>query len=216
VWTNPRPDEYNYDRYGELIKNSVEVWVPSECTKAKLSKWWDIHPDKVKVILSAVPYWNYPDVQDKGYVMCALREIPDHWWGKFEQACEELNIPYLATKHLYTYADYQEAVAHCKFLVSPLYELSTGGLTLVEGYYLGKPCLLSDSPWHGGIDYMHDKATYFDHANFSDFKSKLQEMYTETPQLDIKECKEWVKYNFSSRKMMYEIWRRLETVYTGL
>lgn len=207
VWSNPRPGEYDYRRYGDLLKLAKEVWVPSECTGHRTTQWYGLK--NWSVILSACPWWDYPDTTDEGYALCCLREIPDPWWGKFEQACEELGIPYKMTQHECSYEDYQHAVAHCRFLCAPLYELSTGGLTLMEGYYLGKPCLISDSKWNGGVDYMGSRATYFDHGNSHDFKSQLLYMWESTPSVPT-DHKEWIVNNFSDQRMVDDMLARIQ------
>lgn len=248
VWDNPRAGEYDYHRYGDLLKRANLVWVPSLCTGLRAAQWWGL--DQTKVILSSCPYWDYPETtcdecsgntgyydrpngerylsdpedgtkwrrcvtcdgrgkvggtSQGDYALCALREIPDPWWGKFEAACEKLGIPYRMPKHELSYEEYQATVANCRFLVSPLYELSTGGLTLIEGYYLGKPCLLSNSRWHGGSDYFGPNATYFEHGNEQDFMDKLLAMWQNPPQLDVNECQRWVKDNFSDRRMIEDM-----------
>ncbi|MDB4786235.1 hypothetical protein OAG36_00725 [bacterium] len=169
---------YDYRAYVKQLQKSEEVWVPSYCTGIRLKDWFGMDSYRVR---SAIPYWEYDNVRDDGYVLCTLREIPDTKWGWFKQSCEELNIPHMMTEHTKSFSDYQDAVAGCRLLVSHCDELSTGGLTLLEGYYLGKPSLLSDSPWHGGTDYLGDRATYFDHTDFEDFKLKLSEMYKSPP-----------------------------------
>jgi len=207
VWTNPRPGEYDYKRYGELLKLSTEVWTPSYCTSERTKQWWGIK--NTYRILSACPYWDYEDIKDQGYILCALREIPDPYWGRVEEACDELGLPLVMTKHEQSYEDYQKKVAQCKFIVSPLYELSTGGLTIMEGYYLGKNCLLSDSKWHGGIDYMSNRAHYFQHDDYDNLKDKLWSLYNNTPKLNITDCQNWIKRNYSDKMMMDQMLDRV-------
>lgn len=210
VWTNPRSGEYDYARYGELLSKAIEVWVPSECTADRTHHWWGL--TNTRVILSACPYWDYDNVRDDGYALCCLREIPDRYWGRFERVCKDLGIPYKMTMHEQTYEDYQDAIAGCRFLVSDLYELSTGGLSLMEGYYLGKPCLLSDSRWHGGRDYMGDRAMYFQHDDDNSFRDAMMLMSKHPPKLDREECKRWIEANYSDERMARDIANRIETV----
>lgn len=212
VWTNPRPGEYDYKRYGELLAKAREVWVPSRCTGRRTTQWWGLR--NWHVILSACPWWDHPNVGDDGYALCTLREIPDPWWGKFEQACTELGISWKTTKHELSYTEYQDAVVRCRFLCSPLYELSTGGLTLLESYRLGKPCLLSDSEWHGGRDYLGSRARYFRHGDYEDFKRKLAEMYHETPRV-LPDAKEWVERHFSDQRMTDDMLKRIAATCTN-
>lgn len=210
-----RQGEYDYVRYGELLKQASEVWVPSVCTGRRTTQWYGL--SNWHVILSACPWWDWPehDIRDDGYALCTLREIPDPWWGKFEQACTELGIPYRCTRHEVSYREYQEAVAHCRFLCAPLYELSTGGLSLMEGYYHGKPVLLSDSEWNGARDYMGDRATYFRHGDFSDFKDKLLRMFSDPPHLSAPRCRQWITDNFSDRRMVEDMLGRIQATCTA-
>lgn len=174
VWDKPRyPGEDDlYREYGEFLKKG-KVWCPSKCTVKRTKQWFGIDST---VIRTFVPLWDHRTTIGS-YVLNPVREIPDRYWGRFEQACKELDIPYVSSNHNLSWAGYQSIVTRCKFIVSPLYEMSTGGLTIVEGYYLGKPVLLPDSPWHGGKDYMKERATYFKHDDYEDFKKKLKAMW---------------------------------------
>lgn len=203
-----RGKEYDYIRYGELLRLAREVWVPSECTGRRCSQWWGVN--NWSVILSACPWWDHPNVRDDGYALCCLREIPDPCWGVFERCCTELGIPYRSTRHEVSYEAYQDAVAGCRFLCAPLYELSTGGLSLMEGYYHGKPVLISDSPWNGGADYFGSRATYFRHGDEADFKAKLLAMHRNPPHLDREECRSWIEANFSDRRMVDDMLARIQ------
>lgn len=206
VWSRPRPGEYDYKRYGELLKQAREVWVPSYCTGERTTQWWGIK--NWNVILSACPYWDHPNVHDGGYALCTLREIPDPWWGKFEECCARLNIPYKMSLHEKTYQEYQDLVAGCRFLCAPLYELSTGGLTLMEGYYLGKPCLVSDSRWNGARDYLGDRANYFKHGDVHDFEDALIRMHDNPPPV-LADHQFHIKHKFSDQRMVDDMLARI-------
>lgn len=202
-----RLNEYDYVRYGRLLRQAREVWVPSHCTGRRTTQWWGIN--HWRVILSACPWWDHTNIRDDGYALCTLREIPDRYWGRFECACKELSIPYRSTQHELSYVDYQDAVAGCRFLVSPLYELSTGGLTLLEGYRLGKLCLISNSPWHGGRDYLGYRAHYFRHDDEDHFRSMLRLLY-DRPQRSPTDCQHWVETHFSDRRMIDDMLRGIK------
>lgn len=207
VWTNPRPGEYDYKRYGELLKLAREVWVPSQCTGRRTTQWWGL--TNWSVVLSACPWWDHPNVRDDGYALCTLRHLPDPWDTVFEECCEEIGIPYKRTDHNLSYEDYQDTVAGCRFLVSHYYEASTGGLTLLEAYRLGKPVLISDSIWHGGLDYFGNRAEYFRGGDRGNFKLLLDSMYR-WPAPIPRDCKEYIETNFSDRRMVDDMVRRLD------
>lgn len=213
VWTRPRKEEQegtpgriDYVRYGELLKRAREIWVPSNCTGRRTTQWYGL--TNWTRILSAIPYWDHSNVRDDGYALCCLREIPDPWWGTFERCCAELGIPYRSTRHECSEAKYRDAVAGCRFICAPLYELSTGGLSLMEAYYLGKPVLLSDSEWNGGRDYLGDRADYFRHGDEQNFKEQLMYVFGRGRRWD-SDFKHYVA-RFSDERMADEILTRIE------
>lgn len=217
VWTNPRKEEregtpgrLDYARYGKLLEMADEVWTPSDCTTRRTKQWYP-WVTNVRRILSSAPTWEYENVHDGGYALCCLREIPDPWWGVFERCCGDLGIPFKSTRHECSEAEYRDAVAGCRFICAPLYELSTGGLSLLEAYYHGKPVLLSDSEWNGGQDYFGDRASYFRHGDEDDFKLWLTAMMKTRPEHAIhRDHKEWVTTHFSPERMTNDILIRIE------
>lgn len=140
-------------------------------------------------------------VKDGGYALCTLRHLPDACDTWFEQCCAELGIPFLRTDHNLDRAGYERAVAECRFLVSHYREASTGGLTLMEGYRLGKPVLLSDSRWNGARDYFGDRAVYFRGDDREDFKTALGTMHS-APSPVPPDCRQWVEREFSDTVMV--------------
>ena len=206
VWKNPRNSEYDYNRYGELLKKSIEVWCPSERTAMRTKQWFgDI---KTHVIKSHITWYDVP-TKDGGYALNALRDLPDKNVGLFEKACKELEIPYITTNHYYSLEEFRKIVAECKFICVPFHESSTGGLSLLEAYYLGKPALVSDSPWQSAVEYIGDRATYFKWNDFADLKKKLKQMFDNPPKMP-KDHKEWVKENYSKEVIAKNIHNRLQ------
>lgn len=205
VWKNPRPGEYDYKKYGELLNHATEIWVPSVCTGRRTAQWYGLN--NWEVVLSSAPYWESNDVQDRGYAYCSLREIPDPHWDWFERACKELDLPYKMTQHTASFQDYQRVLAGCRLMVSHCSELSTGGLSLLEGYYLGKPCLLSESEYHGGKDYLGGRAKYFA-PEYESFKHALKWYFMKPPVVS-SDHKEWVDRNYSEKAMCTRIMERL-------
>jgi hypothetical protein len=207
VWTNPRPGEYDYHEYGRLLSRAKEVWVPSRCTGLRANQWWGL--SNWHTILSSVPWWDAP-VKDDGYLLCTLRRIPDPWCDEFDTACESLGIPFVRTDRASdpVYRDYKEVVANCRGIVNHYYEASTGGLTLLEAYRLGKPVLCSDSTWNGSGEYFGDRALYFRHGDRSSFQKALVALYKNPPSPSA-DCREWVETNFSDRRMVQQILERI-------
>lgn len=214
VWKNPRKGEYDYRLYGGLLARSNEIWVPSACTGLRINEWWGLPPEKIHVIKSSVPYFEHP-VTKGNYVYCALREIPDRCWDWFERACKELSIPYKMTRHDVSRKEYEETLANCRLLVSHCYELSTGGLSLLEGYYLGKHCLINNSKYNGAKEYFGIRASYFGDRedksnNYDYFKLALESNY-HSPRQVAKDRKQWVIDNYSEEVMLNNIIKRIES-----
>lgn len=207
VWTRPRVGEYDYKKYGELLKRATEVWVPSFCTGLQANLWWDL--TNWYRILCSVPYWDYAGTSDEGYVFCPLRKIPDVWSDEFENACKDVGIPFFTSNgHGYKYSEYQDVVAKCRFLVSHYEEASTGGLSLLEGYHIGKPCLINGSDLNGAKDYFGDRAEYFICGDRDDFRAKLSYLYEQTP-LVKPDHRSWVEANFNDQRMLADIMERV-------
>lgn len=173
IWDRPRDGEYNYRVYGELLKRCAEVWVPSQVEADRTKQWWGI---EAVVVPTFVPLFDAV-VGDEGYVLNPLRELPDAHHGWFEQACEEVGVPYVCSKHGNEYEEHKKLIANCRFLCSPYKETSTGGLDLMKGYHLGKPSLI----WHesGARDYFGEDAVYF--YDYEDLKKKLRQLYDHPP-----------------------------------
>lgn len=214
VWTRPRKEEtpgtpafLDYRRYGDLLRRAQEVWVPSECTGRRTTQWYGL--TNWRVILSACPWWEHDNVRDDGYALCCLREIPDPWWGVFERCCEELKIPYKAPRHELSWEEYKDVVAGCRFICAPLYELSTGGLSLMEAYYHGKPVLISSSEWNGAKDYFGIRAKYFEYGNENNFKFMLgwmNDAYKFMAEPKVKsDHREYITTNFSDERFARDI-----------
>jgi glycosyltransferase involved in cell wall biosynthesis len=198
---------YDYKGYGELLAECKEVWCPSECTVKRMKEWFNLDNG---VVIKTFSLFFDDKIIDNRFVFNPLRSIPDRNLGWFERACNELDIPFVARgSDAVDWREHKRRISRCSFLVSPYYEASTGGLTLIEGTYLGKPCLVSDSPYCGARDYLGDRAWYFKHDSYEDLKKKIKELWDNTPQLDVKECQQWVKDNYSPSVMAEEINKRL-------
>lgn len=206
--TRPRKGEYDYNRYGELVSMADIVFVPSECTGIQAGQWWGI--ENWHVVRSCAPTWEYSGGFDNGYALCTLRELPDACWGLFEKCCEEIGIPYKMTARDIPRSEYESDVANCRFIVSHLEEMSTGGLSCLEAYYHGKPVLMTDSQWHGGKDYFKSRAVYFKHGDEADFKDKLWSMWSNPPRLNKADCRRWIDENFTDEIMVRQILERIE------
>lgn len=206
VWT--QPTGYDYRAFGELCKQAAEVWVPSQCTADRTQEYYGVD---AHVVLAYVDPLPVKSVRDKNYVLCALRQIPDRDWGLFEQACRAEGIRYHMTEHKLDWTAYIREVVNCTFVVSHCHELSTGGLTLLEAYALGKPVLLSDSPWHGGSDYFGDRASYFRAGDIASLRSALRRMwdYRASQYRDTVNDLRWVEDQYSAKRFAADLRERV-------
>lgn len=205
IWTRPRPNEYDYDFYGRMLKQAHEIWVPSRCTALQAKQWWDV---TCRVLRPSAPTWDAPNVKDGGYALCTLRRLPDECEGWFERACEELNLSYYRPNHALPYHRYQELVAGCRVVVSHYKEASTGGLTLLEAYHLGKKVLLTDSLWNGANEYFGDRAVHFPYDDYPVFRDTLGNVMQNSGYV-APDHREWVRENFSDERMLGEMLERL-------
>lgn len=191
---NPRPGEYDYKQYKALCLMSDAVWVPSNAVKHSLRKFWHIESE---VVLSYAPQYPLPKgcrVKDEGYALQALRKNPDPHMDWYERAAQETGIPHKVVwaKEL-SEEEYRPILAHAKFLVSAIYEMSTGGQFLTEGAYLGKPILASNSPYVGAVDYFGDSIAYYQWDDFEDLKAKMKALSEGTLITNTKKAKKIVQ-----------------------
>jgi hypothetical protein len=197
VWTTPRPGEYDYKRYVELLNESTEVWVPSVAEQKR--------HDKLSIPTTVIKSYSlyFPlERTNGGYVFNAMREIPDEEWGWARKACEELGIPYVESDRNRTFEEYKDVLSGARLLISPNKEASTGGLSLIEGYYNGIPALVNGGGGNGGNEYV--PCTTF--LGYDDLRNKLLESF---PVLDVAKCRKWVEQNYSPRIMAEKVNTRL-------
>lgn len=190
------PDErWRWDAYREALRTAMAVWVPSACTMRRIVQYTD---RDASVVLSSCPRWEPPDgcLRNGGYVVDVLRPYPgDPNVGAVRRACEELGIAcHELGDHARTWDEFRSLIAGAALLVSAAHEASTGGLTLLEGYRLGKPVLISDSPRHGGRDYFGARAMYFRYDDPGDLRAKIKALAGYAVASD---CRQWVDAHYS-------------------
>lgn len=207
IWTHPRG--YDWKGFGDFLKKSVEIWVPSEEVALRAEEYFGVG-DKCQTIHTFARFFEYQgEIKDKRYVYQAMRNYEaDRNYGWLRKACSELSIPLYESHHKLSERQFQKTIAECSFLVTEYHEASTGGLTLLEAYRLGKPVLISDSKYMGARDYFGDKAFYFEDGNYENFKSKLKDLWDNTPSLDIEKCREYTD-TFSIEAMVSKMIERL-------
>ena len=211
IWKNSLG--YDWPGYGELLKKSIEVWCPSEEVILRAEEFFNCGHNH-KVIKTFARLFDYDsEVRDGRYIYQPMRDYElDKNYGWLRKACSELNIPLIETHHKLSERDFQKMIAECSFLVCDYHEASTGGLTLIEGYRLGKPVIVSDSKYMGARDYFGDRAIYFNDNSYEDFKQTIKETWEDTPVLDINECVEFTN-QYTLDKMIKSMIDRLNILH---
>lgn len=161
---------------------------------------------KVRVVLAACdPWWEkYTVPCYEHHVMDVMRSYDDWGNGLVKRICDAHQIPCVVSRGELSFQEFQRAVANAKILVCAYDEASTGGLTLLEGYALGKQVLVSDSPWNGAVDYFGNKATYFRRGNEGSLVTTLLRMWQEPPP-PCPHNADWVRHNYSDSRMAKNI-----------
>ena len=207
---NPRPGEYDYNLYKRICEQSDEVWVPSSAVELSLANFWDMDSFVIKSYAPQYPLPEGCEVRDDGYALQALRKNPDKHIDWYEDACKDAEIPYKTVwaKEL-SEAEYRPILAHAKFLVSAIFEMSTGGQFLTEGAFLGKPILASNNPYVGARDYFGDTIAYYQWDDFNDLVEKISDMSNGILTTDVEGAKKKVM-ELTPENMAKEVIERCE------
>lgn len=201
---------YPWAAFADVKRRAKSVWVPSEEVAKRNKELYGI--TNCVVVPSFARLFKTLDVPvTKGdYVFHGMREYPwdaQNGWAK--QACTELGIHLVQSEHRLTEEEYQKTVAGCRLAVCEFEEASTGGLTLIEAHAHGKPVLYGDGPYMGAQDYFGERGHTYHTGDYEDFKTKLAELYANTPEYDIDECWCWAS-RFSTGKMAQAIDQELQ------
>jgi len=207
IWLNPRG--YDWHKYGEYLQKSVEIWVPSEEVTLRTEEFFELG-SRCKLIKSFARFFDFEDVKDNRYILQPMRDYTsDKNFGWLKKACRELDLPLYESQHRLSEPEFQKVIAECSFICTEYHEASTGGLTLLEGYRLGKPVVVSDSIYMGARDYFGDKAIYFKDNDYEHFKQTIKDTWDNTPILNRKECVEFTN-QYDVETMVDQMIERLE------
>lgn len=201
-------DGSDWKKYAQMLKSADVVLVPSIGQKLRLQECLGI--DSV-VVKTGFPTYDI-ETTDEGFILDPLRYYPEENRDWAEKAAHELGIPIIHSEHQYSKEDFQKLVASCTFLTSCVREASTGALTLMEGLYLGKPSLISNSPYMGAKDYLGKFATEFQFDDFEDLKVKMKTMWNERKRLSTKVTRKYIQENLtydSMAKGIYDVCKKL-------
>lgn len=182
--------------YGNIKQIATEIWVPSMEVALRLHEYYNIPKHKIEIIKSYVEFFECNEPVVRNFVYHPVRKYSDPNYGFTERACEELNIPLIRSNHSLGYEDYKKTILKSSFLVTEYMEASTGGLTLLEGYFHGKNVLVSDSIYQGARDYFGHRAYYFKDNNYEDFKYKIKMLWELSEDVDLNDRRKFCnQYN---------------------
>jgi len=206
-YDGPNP---SWQRYARDMERATAILVPSESVRKRTEQF--CKRDSTVVLAACNAFEAGPF--DGGWVVDVMRRYwGDPNSGAVKRACDELGIPCIETGANLPRHEFERAVAGARLLVSSYYEASTGGLTLLEGYRLGKRVLVSDSPYQGANDYFTgNRATTFRWNDFDHLKEKLSDCYRWPGQGGNSSMGEWVDANYSDSAFSQRMARALKEV----
>lgn len=191
----------DWGQYRDLLYSADLILAPSKGQQLRLKELLDLSS---QVIHTAVNVKKSKPT-DGRFVLDPVRDYPEENLGWVEKACKELDIPYVHPEHRLSEEDFEAMVASCSFMTCAYREASTGGLTLIEGLYNGKPSLVSDSPYMGGLDYLGTYAKTFKFDSYDDLKARIWDMWSYPETLNPIYTRRYIKKYFSPKVMANRI-----------
>lgn len=207
-----RADPDLWDPYLDELKVCRDIWVPSVCTVNRTSEF--VGRPSI-VIKTSVRPWESNYVAEKDYAVDVMRRYPDPNCFAAKFNCDAVKVPIIQSKNELPWEKFKKVIAGCRFMISAYYEASTGGLTLLEGLWHGKPCLLSQSPRNGSVDYLgHGPwARYFRWDDPIQMRSQILGMYENPPRFSVDEARAYIVKNFSETAMAQRMATRFWELY---
>lgn len=209
AWALTKETPYNWEKYMELLKLAKLVLVPSNSQQLRLLNWGI----KSEVIVASVDVQEEDGRSHKRYnnrfVLDPVRDYPEENLGWVERACKELEIPYIHSEHQYSKEEFLNLIKTCSFLTCGYREASTGGLSLIEGLWYGKPSLVSNSPYMGARDYLTYYGKYFQYDDFMSLKLHLNMMWKKQEQYKIWPARNYIRQNFSPKVFANKLYDKI-------
>lgn len=201
-WAHEGKHKYlNWPKYAAYLKKSAAILVPSHGQQKRLKELLDLDSH---VVETSIEVYDHP-VSDERFVLDPVRYYPEENEKWVERACEELGIKCVHSEHQYSKEEFRRLVHSCTFMTCAYREASTGGLTLIEGLWNGKPSLVSNSPYMGAKDYIGEFGTYFQYDDFNHLKSTIKDMFFNTPKVDVSKAREYISGKFTDELMASKI-----------
>lgn len=201
------PDPREKARWAEYLRDLAvadEIWVPSSSCIDRVYDFVDRTTDVTMIVPASFRHWDVPDRRPKDappaetYVLNVMRKYPDPNRDLCVETCRRLGIPLVETECRRPWGEFRWLVGNARLLVSPYYEASTGGLTLLEGYWHGRNVLLSNSPRNGAAEYFDRRAHYFRWDDGEHFASQLAGLWAVRPPAESETAaREWLAENYS-------------------
>lgn len=186
-----------WQRYAAFMRHADLILVPSSTQQLRLKELLGL--DSVVVKTGILTYDH--DVTDGNFILDPLRYYPEEQSKWAEKAALELGIPIIHSEHRYNQEEFRKLVASCTFMTTCVSEASTGALTLMEGLWLGKTSLFSDSPYQGANDYVGEFGHTFKDGDYEDLKKQMLKLWTKRPKVNIVKARQYMNTNFSFEKM---------------
>lgn len=216
-------DYYKFAHEGRhMINDKVNDWTPYvdflkrskliiACSSGVQKGLKDLLGLDSQVILTGM---NCKDMEtrDGRFVLDHMRWYPEENEKWVVNACDELGIKSIHPNHRFHKEMFDKMLANCTFTACGYRDVSTGGLTVIEGLWNGKTALLSNSPYAGGSDYMKHYGTYFQYDDYEDCKRKIQETFENPPKINIKEARDYIRENFSYELMADNLEKAFESL----
>lgn len=192
---------FNWPRYVEMLRLSDLIMVPSHGQQLRLKELLDLNSVVVRTSIDTYDH----KATDERFVLDPVRHYPEENRGWVEKACSELGIKCIHSEHQFSLEEFRKLVSSCTFMTCAYREASTGGLSLMEGLWNGKPSLVSDSPYMGAKDYIGEFGTYFKYDDYEDLKKKIKEMFDNPPKIDVQLSRQYILKNFTPEAMAIAI-----------
>lgn len=208
-YTRANPDLW--DPYLEELTTCRDIWVPSETVTNRTYEFTG--RDDCTLIKTSVRPWEANKSRTPNYAVDVMRKYPDPNRDLAHEHCRAVGVNLIETQNERPWEEFKQIIANARFLISAQFEASTGGLTLVEGYWHGVPSLISNSPRHGGHEYFGCRAEYFQWDNPLLFRRKLLELMDHPPKIDIDEAREWITKEYSEHAMASRMAKRFWELY---
>lgn len=187
--------------YAEFLKAADLILVPSSTQQRRLKELLGLDSE---IVLSGITTFEYKTTVGN-YIVEPVRHYPEEndMWA--QKAAEELGYYFIHSEHQYAPEDFKHLIANCRFLVSTFREASTGGLTLPEALWLGKPSLVSNSPYMGASDYLGRFKRTFQYDSYEDLKKQMKKMWDNPPAYNIPIARKFIEKNLTYDVMAQKI-----------